>query len=140
MLKISAVYSFESQMTIWRNICSPYLALKNKTSKKSVCRKQQAEPCLSPAFTLFPSLAYPYTLNRETACSSITPFDIQRTTRRRIPEDMTLQRYCYIHIYRIYAGRLCGLAVRVPGYRYRGPDFLRSSGSGTGYTQPRKYN
>jgi hypothetical protein len=37
--------------------------------------------------------------------------------------------------------RLCGLLVRVPGYRYRGPgsipgatDFLRSSGSGTGFT------
>jgi hypothetical protein len=37
--------------------------------------------------------------------------------------------------------------VRVPGYRSRGPvrfpalpDFLRSSGSGTGPTQPREYN
>jgi hypothetical protein len=43
--------------------------------------------------------------------------------------------------------RLCGLMVRVPGYRSRGPgsipalpDFLRSSGSGTGSTQPREYN
>jgi hypothetical protein len=36
--------------------------------------------------------------------------------------------------------RLCGLVVRVPGYRSRGPDFLRSSGSGTGSTQPREYN
>jgi hypothetical protein len=38
---------------------------------------------------------------------------------------------------------LCGLVVRVPGYRYRGPapqNFLRSSGSGTGSTQPREYN
>jgi hypothetical protein len=38
--------------------------------------------------------------------------------------------------------RLCGLVVRVPGYRSRGPgalpDFLRSSGSGTGSTQPRE--
>jgi hypothetical protein len=32
--------------------------------------------------------------------------------------------------------RLCGLMVRVPGYRSIGPDFLRSSGSGTGSTQP----
>jgi len=49
----------------------------------------------------------------------------------------------------IYVGpcndRLCGLVVRVSGYRYRGPgfdpalpDFLSSSGSGTGSTQPRE--
>jgi hypothetical protein len=39
--------------------------------------------------------------------------------------------------------RLCGLVVRVPGYRSRGPalpDFLRSSGSGTEFTQPREDN
>ena len=37
--------------------------------------------------------------------------------------------------------RLCGLVVRVSGYRYRSPalpDFLSSSGSGTGSTQPRE--
>ena len=42
--------------------------------------------------------------------------------------------------------RLCGLVVRVSGYRYRGPgfdhpalpDFLSSSGSGTGSTHPRE--
>jgi hypothetical protein len=40
--------------------------------------------------------------------------------------------------------RLCGLVVKVPGYRYRSPGsipdatgfFLRSSGSGMGSTQP----
>jgi hypothetical protein len=42
---------------------------------------------------------------------------------------------------------LCGIVVRVPGYRSRGlgsipgvPHFLKSSGSGTGYTQPSEYN
>jgi hypothetical protein len=43
--------------------------------------------------------------------------------------------------------RLCGLVVRIPGYRSRGPGsitgtprFVRSGGSGTGSTQPLEYN
>jgi hypothetical protein len=44
--------------------------------------------------------------------------------------------------------RLCGLVVRVSGYRFRGPGsipgatrfLLRSSGSGMGFTQPRDDN
>jgi hypothetical protein len=42
--------------------------------------------------------------------------------------------------------RLCGLVVRVLGYRYGGPVSIhgttrkKSSGSGTGSTQPREYN
>jgi hypothetical protein len=41
---------------------------------------------------------------------------------------------------------LCGLVVRVLDHRYRGPGFdsralqKKSSGSGTGSTQPREYN
>jgi hypothetical protein len=44
------------------------------------------------------------------------------------------------------ADRLCGLVVRVLDYRCRGPGFdsralqKKSSGSGTGSTQPREYN
>jgi hypothetical protein len=48
----------------------------------------------------------------------------------------------------LLSDRLCGLVVRVNGYRSRGPgfdsralrDFLRSRGSGTGSTQPREDN
>jgi hypothetical protein len=42
--------------------------------------------------------------------------------------------------------RLCGLVARVLDYRSRGPGFdsqalqKKSSGSGTGSTQPREYN
>jgi hypothetical protein len=47
-----------------------------------------------------------------------------------------------------FLDRLCGLVVRVPFYRFRGPgfdssslpDFLRSSESGMGSTQPHQYN
>jgi hypothetical protein len=35
--------------------------------------------------------------------------------------------------------RLCGLVVRVLGYRSGGPGKKKSSGSGTGCTQPREY-
>jgi hypothetical protein len=54
--------------------------------------------------------------------------------------------YIYIYIY-IYIDRLCGLVVRVPGYRSGGPGLdsralqgKKSCGSGTGSTQPREYN
>jgi hypothetical protein len=59
-------------------------------------------------------------------------------------------RKCYALFYYIVdviMDRLCGLVVRVPGYRSEArvrfpalPDFLRSSGSGTGSTQLREYN
>jgi hypothetical protein len=50
--------------------------------------------------------------------------------------------------YNLYSDRLCGLVVRVPGYKSRGPgvvfpalpNFMRSSGYGTGSTQPHEYN
>jgi hypothetical protein len=55
-----------------------------------------------------------------------------------------------IRLYRygkIYDDRLCGLVVRVLGYRSGGPGSIpgttrrkKSSGSGTGSTQPREYN
>jgi hypothetical protein len=53
----------------------------------------------------------------------------------------------YVYVMQKTVDCLCDLVVRVPGYRSRGPvrfpalpDFLRSSGSGTGSTQPREYN
>jgi hypothetical protein len=45
----------------------------------------------------------------------------------------------------LWQDRLCGLVVRVPGYRSRGSGSIpgatrRNSESGTGSTQPREYN
>jgi hypothetical protein len=46
----------------------------------------------------------------------------------------------------IIIDRLCGLVIRVPGYRSGGPGSIpgttrkKSSGSGTGSTQPREYH
>jgi hypothetical protein len=51
----------------------------------------------------------------------------------------------FLHV-SIFFDRLCGLAVRVLGYRSGGPGLIPSttrkniSGSGTGSTQPREYN
>jgi hypothetical protein len=46
----------------------------------------------------------------------------------------------------VHTDRLCGLVVRVLGYRSRGPGSIpgttrkkKSNGSGTGSTQPREY-
>jgi hypothetical protein len=50
----------------------------------------------------------------------------------------------YTYIY-VFLDRLCGLVVRVLGYRSGGPGLIpgttrkKSNGSGTGSTQPREY-
>jgi hypothetical protein len=53
----------------------------------------------------------------------------------------------YYYYFILEADRLCGLVVRVLGYRSGGPGSIpgttrkkKSSGSGTGSTQPREYN
>jgi hypothetical protein len=48
-----------------------------------------------------------------------------------------------IFIKTVSGNRLCGLMVRVPGYRSGGPGHYKkkkSIGSGMGSTQPREYN
>jgi hypothetical protein len=56
-------------------------------------------------------------------------------------------RELFSNICRLNPDRFCGLVIRVPGYRCRGSGsipvatrFSISSGSGTGFTQPREYN
>jgi hypothetical protein len=53
----------------------------------------QAETCFPPAFTLVSFLAYSSTLKFEAKCFSETSFGLQRTTRRYIPEEITLHNH-----------------------------------------------
>jgi hypothetical protein len=64
---------------------------------------------------LVSSLAYSSTLKIDMTHSSEIPVDFQRTTQHCIPEDGTLSLKFFIW--------LCGLVVRVHGYRSRGPGF-----------------
>jgi hypothetical protein len=59
----------------------------------SRARNQRESRCLSlpPALTPFSCSAYSSTLKTEAIYSSETSLDIQRTTRRYIPEDSTLR-------------------------------------------------
>jgi hypothetical protein len=64
---------------------------------------------------------------------------------KRVIPKLSLHSF-QIKQYTLHCG-LCSLVIRIPGCRSRGPgrftalpDFLRSSGSGTGSTQPREYN
>jgi hypothetical protein len=53
--------------------------------------------CFPPAFILVSCFAYFSTLKMEATCASETSVDFQRTTRRYIPEDSTLQVWlCWI--------------------------------------------
>jgi hypothetical protein len=54
--------------------------------------------------------------------------------------------FSIIRVWNMASDRLCGLVVRVLGYRSGGPGSIpgttkkKSSGSGKGSTQPREYN
>jgi hypothetical protein len=82
------VLHVESQLTFRRNILPPSSGSRNKPRNNPV-RKQVA----SRAFTLVSWSAYSSTLKMERIFSSETSVDFQRTTRRYIPEDSTLQNH-----------------------------------------------
>jgi hypothetical protein len=68
--------------------------------------------------------------------------EVNRLQKTRL---ITIYTIYYYIIIIIIIDRLCGLVVRVLGYRSGGPGSIhgttkKSSGSGTGSTQPREYN
>jgi hypothetical protein len=79
-------------------------------------------------------------------CTSETSLQI-RTTRRCIPEEDNIQCKNNFEVLKAMWDRLCGLVVRVLGYRSGGPGSIPGTtrkkicrGSGTGSTQLREYN
>jgi hypothetical protein len=94
---------------------------KNKFSKKPAWKQVESRIIRQPELIF-------WTLKMEAICSSETSVDTRRATRRYIPDDCILQ-IRHVSADRIYAfclyfaDRLCGLVVRVSGYRYRGPVF-----------------
>jgi hypothetical protein len=98
-----------------------------------------------------PFLAYSSTVKMMATYSFEPSLEFQHTTWRYTPEDKTslttaMNTVSYICKVMVTEDRLCGLAVRVLGYRSGGPGSIpgttrkKSSGSGTGSTQPREHN
>jgi hypothetical protein len=77
--------------------------------------------------------------------SEISKFYAPRLTIAAHVDDLT-DELKSVFGYMSVVSRLCGLVVRVLGYRSGGPDSIlgtakkKSSGSGTGSTQPREFN
>jgi hypothetical protein len=82
----NAFSSAESQPTFRKIMSAPSSESKNKPSQK-------VELCLPPAFTLSSCSAYSPIVKMEATFSSETSVDIQRTTRRYIPEDRILHNH-----------------------------------------------
>jgi hypothetical protein len=65
--------------------------ISQETSVKAGGKESHLSLCLPAAFTLVSCLAYSSTLKMEVTCFSETSVDFQRTTRRYMPGDTTLQ-------------------------------------------------
>jgi hypothetical protein len=70
---------------------------KNKFRKKSAESRWQALFGLPPVFRWFPAELIFATVNMEATCSFEKSVDTERTTRRYIPEDGTLQNFFSFH-------------------------------------------
>jgi hypothetical protein len=117
--------------TIWKTHenKSLFRLWKRRQRNTRICKNCSAVPLLGYHSNISPDIKFPaMTCIRQWIVMDTNLYIYTQKSRIMIPQN----------------DRLCGLLVTVPGYRSRGPGsisgttrfFVRSSGSGTGSTQP----
>jgi hypothetical protein len=132
-----------SSSDIWRrvvrwvptDISEKHIASIFRAEEINSARNQQAtKRCLPPAFTLVSCSACFSTLNMKAIYSSETSVDPQRTTRRHIPEDDTLQNYMVSMFTMLYHFKIVFHNFR----RLKSEDWLKERDVGVGECWVRK--